>query len=179
MTLCMIDWQAAGSFFQGVATLGAGAAAVYGAVLVGKRQLALAARQNEILDRQTKAAEMALRQALFDRRLKVFSVVSSSLSNIVHLHKMPDSDPIAETFQGAVEEAQFLFRRDVWLALSEILSVALDFIRNESFLGFEYPDGDLPDHLATAQKGRFESIRAFHASLVQKFGNEMRLGESA
>jgi hypothetical protein len=116
--VCDVDWGA-------LATFSAGLMAVGGAVWVGRKQVAVAARQAEILDRQAKLAELTLRHELFDRRWKVFEATRNFIAGVINDDGVP-SDAVLRAFFVAQIEAQYLFPNGVYQALREISDRALE-----------------------------------------------------
>lgn len=107
---CNFDWP---SF----ATLATGFAAVAGAVIVGRKQAGIAARQADISDRQTailgqqvELETAKLRADLFARRLETYEATANF---VLHISALPDTDPEAEErirrFNVKMRESQFLF----------------------------------------------------------------------
>lgn len=124
----MIDWQ--GLSWEAFATLLTGLAAVVAAVIVGLRQaaiqreqVAVAARQTQILDRQTALAELSLRKDLFEKRYEVYRATNNLLVKALQEGGFVDyNDPIQQPFLMAKDAAKFLFRPSVEVGLQEIWS---------------------------------------------------------
>lgn len=115
----MIDWQE--FTWEAFATLLTGLAAVVAAVIVGLRQaaiqreqVAVAARQTKILDRQTALAELTLRNDLFEKRHDVYRATKNLLIKAVQNGGWVSyNDSIRHDFLIAMDKATFLFRPSV------------------------------------------------------------------
>ncbi|CAN5491123.1 hypothetical protein BH10PSE5_BH10PSE5_00040 [soil metagenome] len=107
-----ITWEA-------VATLAAGGAAVAGAVFVG-------IKQTTILKRQVRMADLAIREATFDRRFKVYEATSEYL---MHMSTDASAPPyeLERAFKDARSKARFLFGPGVLNLLDEAYGVATDY----------------------------------------------------
>lgn len=129
-----MDWstEAQATLWSAAATFVTGLFAVVGAVVVGlrqadiqSRQVDITKRQTKILERQTMLAELSLRKSVFDERFAVYrATYDLLLEACVHGFggKRVGQTPVEQAFMTGKDQAKFLFRPSVSLALQEIWS---------------------------------------------------------
>jgi len=105
-----IYWSALN--WEAFATLATGFAAVAAAFTVGRKQVAIAEQQKEILSRQVALDELKLRSELFERRFAVYEATRSFLSEI-----MVNGDKVRSECESqfliALDQSTFLFHAEV------------------------------------------------------------------
>lgn len=158
-----LDWQA-------LATLVTGVLAVFGAVAVGLRQLAITRRQTAIAARQTHLAELTLRQQLFEKRMRVYEAVVNFLGAIVREGAYPSRDLEIEFLSG-LGSSRFLCSERTHAGLQEIWAEAGDFrVWKIKMAGRELKGGD------AKREAKFLTwFLARLESLPDLFGEELRL----
>lgn len=173
--MSIIHWAAFD--WPSFATLAAGGMAVIGATAVGLRQARIADRQREILERQTKLTELALRHELFDKRYAVYQTTARFLKAQLS-HRNDERDFIELNFLEATQEARFLFRSSVSEYLERIWgrSAELEEIRDE--LGQGLAAGSQPDEERRAlSRSLRRSLREDLKNLADVFGPDLHLGD--
>jgi hypothetical protein len=105
--------------WEAFATLVTGLSAVAAATFVGLRQVGIASRQSQILDRQVALADLGLREKLFERRFAIYEATKIYLLHIVQHADEPNADT-KRAFQVALNEAEFLFSADVHARLTSL-----------------------------------------------------------
>lgn len=123
-----VDWSKFS--WEAFATLATGFAAVAGAIVIGRRQLAINERQIVVAARQARAEELALRAELFDRRLAVYRAVKAYLRHAGSLRtdSLPDVE-VWQKFAEEMEQAQFLFDGSTQQRLHEVATDADDLLQ--------------------------------------------------
>lgn len=114
------DWSSFATLVGAGVALVVGILAVIGAVRVGNKQVAIVAKQSEILDRQVALQEAGLRAELFDRRMAVYE---AAIDFLHHLSDSINEEPgkgRLQTFVTKYRESQFLFGPEVHAAMNEI-----------------------------------------------------------
>lgn len=125
-----IDWTAFN--WESFATILTGVLAVGGATFVGRRQLGITSRQNDILASQAKLSELSFRHDVFERRYGVYADVRNFLIFIVQNAAYPnrelerDSDLEIKFFQ-AIGLSRFYFGDGVRDQLDAIRRRCADF----------------------------------------------------
>jgi hypothetical protein len=158
------------------ATLAAGAMAVVAATIVGVRQARIAARQTEILDRQGRLAEVALRNELFEKRYVVFERTRDFVMHIIHHAEVADGET-RNDFLRALGEAAFLFRPQVHQKLDEIWRVAGDYAVLKAEMNSTFArEGHYGDGNPQRNHDLFLRFPAFAKELPDVF-DELKLGE--
>lgn len=112
----LVNWEAWATFCVGVA-------AVLGAWRVGNRQARIAEKQTEILDSQSRLANLQLRADLYDRRMKVYAAIReyahlSSTGNKVSMD-------VQRPFYEALNASRFLFGAELQQWVRQLLSAAI------------------------------------------------------
>ncbi len=112
--------EAIAAFAGAAATFLTGIAAVVAAARIGRRQVQIASRQVEIIGKQTQLQELSVREALFERRFKIYRKTQDMLASIFRAAEPPSNDEISD-FWRATDQAQFLFRPEVHQEMVRIL----------------------------------------------------------
>lgn len=171
--MCSVIW--CGLTWEAFATLVTGLLAVASAAVIGGFQLRLFAQQSSILDRQVRLQELSVREALFDRRMEVYSAALEFLEAVLRSGEL--------SFQGRFEEAMakaaFLFRPEVHEGLEAALLTARGYSyareRRRTFPeGWE--SGPTPQALIDEEKVAHARLMEVYANLQGLFGEEIRLG---
>jgi len=177
----MIDWP---SFtWEAFATLSTGFAAVTGAFVLGRRQLdisrqqtASAARQNEILERQLRLAELAYRHALFDRRMEVYVGIRDYLVDIMREAKPPTGET-ALRFHNAMSAARFVFSAEVNEKLEQLRLYVLDYrVLTLNMKAVIEQKGPWRHNEPQQESDMLEQLSEHLRTLPDLFGDEIRLG---
>ena len=119
--------------WEACATVAASLFALVAAIHFGSKQTAIAERQVDIIQRQTKLQELALQDALFDRRFKIYRQTQSILRSLFRSAAPPSTDEVSE-FWAATDQAQFLFRPEVHQELVRILQAINTLVLCETHL---------------------------------------------
>jgi hypothetical protein len=158
-------------------TLAAGGAAVIGATLVGRMQIRIAARQTEILERQTAAAEVTLRHELFDRRYSVYRATADFVAETLSVRMTMGSEGEVE-FLDAREQSKFLFRPEVHEQLSGIFQRCCAYDEAKEELAHAKASEMSEDQETRAKRQELRKrLQTDFIRLTDLFGDEMRLGE--
>lgn len=102
------------------ATLITGAAAVAGAVWLGRKQTKIAERQVAIMDRQILLDEHNLKAELFKRRLETYKITVDFLANLGALEDEEEHKERLKSYAFKMQESRFIFSPHVYPALFEI-----------------------------------------------------------
>lgn len=173
--MCSVIW--CGLSWEAFATLFTGVLAVLAAVVVGRQQIGISAKQTDILDRQVRLQEMSLREALFERRMAVFNVVQLFLADVLRDGVIRRS--LESRFLEALGQIPLLFRPQVQEGVmaaygtAKELNALQDQIRAAE-AGSEFPS--TPDHLREAEHAARVALAAAVTKLAETFGDEIRLG---
>jgi hypothetical protein len=172
----LINWQTFD--WQSFSTLVTGAAAVGGAYLIGKRQLAITDRQNAILEKQVALERKRMDQDLYDRRFKIYEVTVRFIIDPVRSDNDLDQDLISD-FLVASRESRFLFDQAMYDALDEIwykVHEAKSFQRQMRHI---HEDGGIQSMLnGEAQRELFAWLNKRSKSLHELFF-KLNIGEDA
>lgn len=155
-----ITWEA-------FATLVAGGAAVAGAVFVGLKQMA-------ILDRQVGLADLAIREATFDRRFKVYEAASEYLMHMSGAASAPPYE-LERAFKDAKSKARFLFGPSVLRLLDEAYDVATEYATGTASRRFNDPAE--VEHATRAHQEVRRRLQSCVDRLPVVFAEEMSLLE--
>lgn len=176
--------------WEAFATLSTGLAAVGGAVFVGLRQLAIAKRQTDITEGQTKILalqaqleQMKIRSDLYDRRFAVFDATETYLVAVLNSEKRATIDAQV-AFAKAIDHSRFLFEPAVFANLNGIRKDAEKLFTYRTMLD-SYQARQQTPHPVPAEK-----IDAMYAQtekvtdglvfmmthLSETFGDELRIG---
>lgn len=169
IALCEFSWEAFATILTGVLAVGA-------AAWVGRRQLEITSRQNDILDRQANFADLSLRHDLFERRYGVYGDVRDFLYSIVTNGAYPERDLEIKFFQ-AIGLSRFYFGEGVRDQLEAIRRKTADYalLKHEMDQTFarehHYGEGN-PEK----EKELFGRIYDQLQGLPDLFGDALRLG---
>ncbi len=170
-----IDWS--GFTWEAFATLVTGLAAVGAALVVGLRQLGIADRQREILERQVGFDEMKLRADLFDRRFRVYEATLRLVVQVVQRADKADSE-IERDFAVALDQSRLLFKPAVHAALKRIWDDYCNFCAVKSIMKANYEQkGDYGKEQIEAGNKYFLKVGTLVQNLTELFGDELSLGE--
>jgi hypothetical protein len=178
--MCAIAW--CGFSWDAFAAILTGVLAVSAAWLVGRRQLAITSRQNDILDRQTELNELSVKHDLFDRRYAVYADVRDFLHFIVTSAGYPDRNfederELELKFHQAVSLSRFYFGDDVRNQLEAMRkkTAAYAMLKHEMDQTFarerHYGEGN-PEK----EKELFDWVYQQLQGLPDLFGDALRLG---
>ena len=127
-----IDWFA--FTWEAFATLVTGGFAVVAAYLIGRKQMAILARQADIQAKQVELQSLQLRANLFDRRIKVYDATFEWLRVIAaqgympgdHELTTPETREIEFAFYRAIYASQLLFGRGIYDKLETLRQRAIE-----------------------------------------------------
>lgn len=174
-----IDWD--GFTWEAFATILTGVLAVVAALIVGVRQGGITSRQTDILESQSKLAELSLRHDLFERRYGVYVDVRDFLTYIVQQADYPHRDAehperdLETKFFQAIGLSRFYFGSGVTERLRAIQSKCASY----AIVRRAIEDPSNRDHYAAnaiRENDLFEEIYELLKGLPDLFGDALRLG---
>jgi hypothetical protein len=174
--MATIYWS--GFTWEAFATLATGFLAVAAAYSVGRRQVKIARKQTEILDRQVALDELKLRSELFDRRFAIYEGTKRLLAAVM-AHDEKADDETVRAFLIALDQSVFLFQPNVYERLKVIWDLYCKYGAIKSAMKHNYETtkqyGD--EQLINAHTQHLLAFNDTLTNLRETFGDELRLGQ--
>jgi hypothetical protein len=143
---------------------------------VGRRQVAIARQQKDILARQVALDELKLRSDLFDRRFSVYEATRTFLTEVMRIADKVTAEAQYQ-FSIAIDQSTFLFREEVRTSLLEIWSDYCQFEAVKSAMKAKFESsGEYGQENIDREYKYLVTLDATIRSLSELFGDELRLG---